>query len=368
MAVTIQLTPQELLSQSAEMLRLQEDFEELFSQSESLLNQVNENWSARLANNFSAKLLSAQKGFRQISDMLGAGGSLAADSARTMESVDSLLAKSMGGTGSPAAAQLAAVRTAAAQTAAGEGIQLPPGGGVSEYYYEEAHTDSLALGLRDLDKDISAFLEKTGREDWKAAYEIAKDILTEDGMDWETGEQVKRLVWAGVDRGLVANLILYALDDKTIERTAHYEEVNDRQLRMGNYLALLTNVVGSFADEILMGGMEVSVSVALKNIVAWVPGVHFLQEQYGFDMAARWEAGMGILRDDLKENLDRAVQAIGRKEQEIYWKTKAAVEEAAGKAKKAAAEAAEGAKKVASAVGDGMKKVGDGVRKLLRRR
>ena len=229
MAVTIQLTPQELLSQSAEMLRLQEDFEELFSQSESLLNQVNENWSARLANNFSAKLLSAQKGFRQISDMLGAGGSLAADSARTMESVDSLLAKSMGGTGSPAAAQLAAVRTAAAQTAAGEGIQLPPGGGVSEYYYEEAHTDSLALGLRDLDKDISAFLEKTGREDWKAAYEIAKDILTEDGMDWETGEQVKRLVWAGVDRGLVANLILYALDDKTIERTAHYEEVNDKK-------------------------------------------------------------------------------------------------------------------------------------------
>lgn len=384
MAVKIQLTPQELLSQSAEMLSLQRDFEALFAQSETLLGQVNENWSERLANNFSGKLLSAQKSFRRITDMLKAGGSLAADSARTMESVDSLLAKSMENGGLSAvqtavmqtAAGSMAAGTAAVPMAAGDGVQLPPDGGVSEYYYEEAHTDSLGLGLRDLDRDISAFLEKTGRKDWMAAYEVAKDILT-DRVDWDTAGEAKKIVRDMMDRRLMPNLIRYALSDETRELTEHYEEVNNRHLRMGNYLALLTNVAGSFADEILMGGMEVSVSMALKNIADLIPGVHFLQEQYGFDMVTRWEAGMGVLREDLRTNLNQAVQAIGRKEQEIYWKTQKAIEEAAEKAKKAASEAAEGARKivsgaaqgarmVASAVGDGMKKVGDGVRKLLK--
>ena len=97
MAVKIQLTPQELLSQSQEMLNLQQEYETLFGQSQTLLNQVNDNWSANLANNFSGKLLSAQKSFRQIISMLETGGRLAAESAGSFESMDSLLAKHIAG-------------------------------------------------------------------------------------------------------------------------------------------------------------------------------------------------------------------------------------------------------------------------------
>ena len=49
MAVKIQLTPQELLSQSQELKGLQVEYETLFGQSQTLLDQVNTNWSVNLA-------------------------------------------------------------------------------------------------------------------------------------------------------------------------------------------------------------------------------------------------------------------------------------------------------------------------------
>ena len=93
MAVKIQLTPQELLSQSQELKGLQVEYETLFGQSQTLLDQVNTNWSVNLAHNFAGKIASAQMGFSRITDMLDAGAKVAETSARTFESVDSLLAK-----------------------------------------------------------------------------------------------------------------------------------------------------------------------------------------------------------------------------------------------------------------------------------
>ena len=61
MATKIQLTPEELLVQSQEMLSLCQEFEALFQKNESLLKLVNQNWSTNLANNFAGKIGSAQK-------------------------------------------------------------------------------------------------------------------------------------------------------------------------------------------------------------------------------------------------------------------------------------------------------------------
>ena len=97
MAGKIQLTPAELLAQSQEMLSLQKEFESLFGQTNTLLNQVNQNWSANLANNFAGKLTSAQKGFANVIALLEQGGNMAATSAKTFESMDSLLSKVMNG-------------------------------------------------------------------------------------------------------------------------------------------------------------------------------------------------------------------------------------------------------------------------------
>lgn len=98
MAGKIQLTPQELLVQSQEMLSLCKDFEASFKKNESILNMVNQNWSSNLANNFLGKISSAQKANSNILEMLAKGASLAETSANTYENVDSLLQKNITGT------------------------------------------------------------------------------------------------------------------------------------------------------------------------------------------------------------------------------------------------------------------------------
>lgn len=437
MAGKIRLTTQELLAQSQEMLGLQEGYEELFRQSEELLGEVNGNWSEALSRNFSGKIGSVENGFRQIADMLKTGGQLAAESARTYESVDALLARNMaaGGeslaagsmftkagdesravgsepreTGDESKAVGSELKEAASEPTEANGERKPAGGGPKEaddeliaaardslkgrraimeqtarraaenrkkaktakkptgvqvgegqvsadggastYYYIEAHTDSLGLGLQKLDEDILGLLKVLGRKDWTAGYEILKDVFT-DRVDWDTAKEGGTIVKSCIDRSLLGGLVTYALDEKTGELDAHYKEASYRQMKQGNVLATMTNVAGSFADEILMGGMEDTVAVMLNKVEA-IPGVGFLQEQLGLDLSDRWKAGMGILRGDLGAKVDKAVTDIGHMEQE--WQAKA---------EKAVKEAKKQVKKVTSAVGERVKKVGDGLKKLL---
>lgn len=93
MAGKIQLTPAELLAQSAEMEALRSEYNDVFAAVTSELNHANGNWSGVLAHNFAGKITSAGRGFSRITDMLEAGSKAAQTSARTFESVDTLLAK-----------------------------------------------------------------------------------------------------------------------------------------------------------------------------------------------------------------------------------------------------------------------------------
>lgn len=89
----IRLTPAELEAQSAEMNALKEEYAALFADGVKTLEGVNANWSANLARNFTGKILSVQKSCRNIVSMLDTGAAVAASSAKSFVSVDSLLAK-----------------------------------------------------------------------------------------------------------------------------------------------------------------------------------------------------------------------------------------------------------------------------------
>lgn len=93
----IQLTPAELLSQSTEMGNLKTQYESMFQGVNSILQDVNQNWSANLAHNFAGKISTAQKSFDKITEILQAGSDLAGRSATTFESMDSLLASNFSG-------------------------------------------------------------------------------------------------------------------------------------------------------------------------------------------------------------------------------------------------------------------------------
>ncbi|MCM1244431.1 MAG: WXG100 family type VII secretion target [Roseburia sp.] len=92
----IKITPEELKGQAAQMTSLQSQYESLFRSVASELNGMNQNWSSLLANNFVGKINSAQKGFSVIESILQMGATAALQSAKTMKSMDSALAKMFG--------------------------------------------------------------------------------------------------------------------------------------------------------------------------------------------------------------------------------------------------------------------------------
>ena len=108
MSSKIQLTPAELLSQSAEMKSLQAEYDGLFGSVGGLLADINRSWSPNLSNNFSGKIASAKNSFSDLLGLLSQGADIAADSARTYESVDNLLARVINGGDAAAAVKTAA--------------------------------------------------------------------------------------------------------------------------------------------------------------------------------------------------------------------------------------------------------------------
>ena len=84
----IAIDPALLMSQSAEMLKLTEDYDHLFSTVSSSLTTMNSRWSANLSNNFAAKIKSAGNSFSFLKRLLTGGASVARTSAEHFLSVD----------------------------------------------------------------------------------------------------------------------------------------------------------------------------------------------------------------------------------------------------------------------------------------
>jgi len=91
----IQLTPAELTSQSKEMLAIQQEYASISKKTISILESVNSAWSENIANNFTSKIVSAQKSLDEIETFLGIGATMALTSAKSFENIDTLLANEM---------------------------------------------------------------------------------------------------------------------------------------------------------------------------------------------------------------------------------------------------------------------------------
>lgn len=93
----IKLDSVELKNQASEMTALSSEYEHLFSGVNSILNDVNNNWSPNLANNFSGKIANAQKGFSNVVEMLKFGADAANSSAESFSNIDMEISRLMGG-------------------------------------------------------------------------------------------------------------------------------------------------------------------------------------------------------------------------------------------------------------------------------
>ena len=93
----IVLNATELIAQSDSMKALREEYNAMFSQVSSVLNQMNDGWSENLANNFTGKIATAQKGFAKIVEMLECGEMVAKEAATSFEDINAVMARQISG-------------------------------------------------------------------------------------------------------------------------------------------------------------------------------------------------------------------------------------------------------------------------------
>lgn len=375
MAGKIQLTPAELLAQSQEMLSLQKDYDELFGRTETVLRQVNENWSARLANNFAGKLLSAQKSFSQVSAMLGQGGQLAADSANTFESMDSLLARAVLGGGTAGAAVSLASGTA---ERSGEVLGSQTAGNDSLWttFWDETKESWNVAGsaLEDIHRflgdRIPEELQEATKEAAKkilgplySAYSITYDVVT-GNADKDTGYTAVKAIFGGTKGGAIQHSVEYALEIGELD--SQYQQTTMDQLFKGNVVTGIINMGGSFIDEIGTGLIDVGGAMTV-DAVSKLPGFNILEEQLGFDLSESWNKTMDSFHSAATEEIRNFVKNVEKTEDRIQKAMSDGIEAAEKVMDKAVEKAADFACDVGSAVGDGLNNISDRIKSLWSR-
>ena len=349
MAGKIQLTPAELLAQSQEMLSLQKEFESLFGQTNTLLNQVNQNWSANLANNFAGKLASAQKSFANVVAMLEQGGTLAATSAKTFESMDSLLSKVMSGdlAASGIGGGIAGVASTIGNGIAGVGGVIgaggiAAGGGIAhvlkdvdwgkvgstisdfgEYAWEQLKKDWQNAGdsmewlgeqYGKLPEEVRKKIEDTLGSHLTTAVGITYDIVT-GNVTWDTAYDFIDEVFEGNAYG---SALISTLDEvfngDLQQRSAECTERTVDEWMQGNLIAGASVAIGDFVDTIgitcvdILGGMG-------ADFISGLPGVGLIEDALGIDISQGWENIMDSAHEGFREFTDNAADAIAEFEE-----------------------------------------------------
>lgn len=170
MAGNIKLTPEELLAQSTEMASIQSEFESLFSQVTSSLNNLNGSWSEALAGNFSGKISAAQKSFSSVAEMMANGATAERVGANTFSEPGAVLSLICGGGESGSfsgSSDLLSWIAENAQTGVNSDLMI---GAISKM------TGVDAAGAKDI-------LGKVMKGD----YEGVLDTVADKGIDWVAG-------------------------------------------------------------------------------------------------------------------------------------------------------------------------------------
>lgn len=170
MAGNIKLTPEVLPAQSTEMASIQSEFESLFSQVTSSLNNLNGSWSEALAGNFSGKISAAQKSFSAVAEMMANGATAARVSANTFSEPGAVLSLICGGGESGSfsgSSELLSWIAENAQTGVNSDLMI---GAISKM------TGVDAAGAKDI-------LGKVMKGD----YEGVLDTVADKGIDWVAG-------------------------------------------------------------------------------------------------------------------------------------------------------------------------------------
>lgn len=267
----IQLTPEELLSQSQEMASLQDQYESLFQNVDGILNEVNASWSENLANNFSGKLSAAKNSFSKVSQMLQVGAEITGTSAKTFESVDQQLSGLFlgnGGTLSQSAAGIAALFPEAAHLFQESGAKGTEDLGDLMEKVEQWRDSSGGKKAEGLYGLINLALgEDSPLGYWKSGYEITKDIVTGDA-GWDTLKTFLDAsgVSSKVDAVILTGKELFSEDSYYTQRMDELQGDMVQHLQEGDILGTAFLMGGAFVDVVGKGVVDIGSQLLVDTL------------------------------------------------------------------------------------------------------
>lgn len=350
-----QITPEELLAQSARMQELKNQYESMFQSVNGILGDINQSWSDNLANNFGAKITAAQNSFAKVVDMLQTGSNAAAGSAKTFRSVDVELASLFGG---GAAISLDGV---GGGIAAGFGSIGGTGLGVNVF---GRTTNGLSS---DYGREFIEFLYSTGKGSWESAgdvleefekwretkigkgveahYDLLDDLIEDSPLgtikksyeitkDIINGEVSLDTVWDGIDAISGSNYYLKTISiaGRMTDPDSYYmkkmEEMESRSLELmkeGNVLGVLANTSQEFVETVGKGVVDTGCQLiektlhidTISNVVEAYTGWNPLDSfnEWGADVGDHVSEGMDIITNGfiaVGEGINDGIEAVGK--------------------------------------------------------
>lgn len=278
MSETIKLSPEMLMSQSAQLSTLSNDFSNLFDSVVSELNTINGNWSKNLANNFVGKIVSAQNGFRSVVDALLNGSEAAGICARSFENIDDVLAKIMAGGGENSGSAGATFTDASTLSgsvdiigAIKNEIGKLPGqiktAGEALKYLEDKYGE--------LPEEVKIILDDVVPKELKTAYKITSDILQGEFDLDNVLSAVKCVAGKSPKVSVVVSAAKYALD-KGAEYEKKAEDKMTKNILEGDLLGASANAVEGFVDTVGGGVITVTgnlIGGAIDKTIGKIPGI-----------------------------------------------------------------------------------------------
>lgn len=234
-AVEIKLTPELLKTQGEKLGTISDSYRTTLKQVDRVLKQVNNNWSYRLANNFGTKIHSVAKSSEKLVTLLEQSSAAAINAGESFTSIDSQLAKYIGGNGK--SSNESSIKTVPIQ----KNPAAPEIKSLTDLlnYLDNIYDSNLTEEQQTL---LEAALKEVFGKDFMKVIKILKRIA-QGKFDWKTGVDTVSFVFGlFVENNTFLNVLWTTL--KTVPKYMALGEKYEREI-MENLEK--GNVVGAIA-------------------------------------------------------------------------------------------------------------------------
>ncbi|MGN0555260.1 MAG: WXG100 family type VII secretion target [Candidatus Fimenecus sp.] len=236
---TIKLTPELLKTQGEKLGEISDSYRTTLKQVDRVLKQVNNNWSYRLANNFGTKIHSVAKSSEKLVTLLEQSSAAAINAGESFTSIDSQLAKFIGGNGK--SSNESSIKTVSIH----KNPSAPKINSIKDLlnYLDNVYDKNLT---EEQQKLLEEALKEVFGKDFVKIIKILKKIV-QGKFDWKTGVDTLSLVFGLFAEKFVENDTFFKTLWTTLKTVPKYMALGEKYEREIMENLEKGNVVGAIA-------------------------------------------------------------------------------------------------------------------------